>query len=276
MPGHTEPPQATRQQQQQWSSLPQEYFDALAEMFDATTFRHIDMLGIGAGWRCWEVGSGGGTVPEWLAQRVGCEGHVLATDINVSQLHRADQPRYEIARHDIGSEPPPAEGFDLVHARLVLVHVTEREAALASMVEALRPGGWLLIEEGDSSLQPLLCPDESGPEHQLANKIRNASWTLVGRRIDLAYGRTLPRLLRGAGLTNVAADAFFSLTSAASSPVQRLQRTTVEGARKMLAGTGLVTAEEVEQHLADIAAGKLDMATFPLIAAWGQKIGFTI
>jgi hypothetical protein len=241
-------------------------------MFDATTFRHIDMLGIGAGWRCWEVGSGGATVPGWLSRRVGPEGHVLATDINVSHLDGAQEPRYEVLQHDVGAEPAPPGGFDLVHARLVLVHLAEREAALTSMVEALRPGGWLLIEEGDSSMQPLLCPDESGPEQKLANKIRQASWALVGRQMDLGYGRTLPRLVRGAGLAHVAADAFFSLTSPAKSPVQQVQKSTIEGARKILVDRGLVTDEEIEQHLADIAANKLDMATFPLIAAWGQKL----
>jgi hypothetical protein len=269
MPGDTETRDAARQRQ--WLSLPQEYYDALADMFDATTFRHLDMLGIGAGWRCWEVGSGGATVPEWLSRRAGPEGYVLATDINVSHLDGAREPRYEVLRHDVGAEPAPAEDFDLVHARLVLVHLAEREAALASMIAALRPGGWLLVEEGDSSMQPLLCPDESGPPQKLANKIRQASWTLVGRQMDLGYGRTLPRLLRAAGLAEVTADAFFSLTSPAQSPVQQVQKITIEGARKILVDKGLVTAEEIDQHLADIAAGRLDMATFPLIAAWGQK-----
>jgi SAM-dependent methyltransferase len=40
--------------------------------------------------------------------------------------------------------------FDLVHARLVLVHVPDRAAALATMVAALRPGGWLLVEDADT------------------------------------------------------------------------------------------------------------------------------
>jgi SAM-dependent methyltransferase len=272
MPGGTEARESA--QQRQWQSLPQEYYDALADMFDATTFRHIDMLGIGAGWRCWEVGSGGVTVPEWLSRRAGPEGHVLATDVNVSHLDGAQEPRYEVLRHDVGAEPAPSGGFDLVHARLVLVHLEEqaRQAALTAMVEALRPGGWLLVEDGDSSMQPLLCPDESGPEQQLANKIRRASWTLIGPQLDLGYGRTLPRLLRRAGLAQVAADAFFSLTSPPKSPVQQVQKTTIEGARKILVNKGLVTAEEIEQHLADIAADKLDMATLPLIAAWGQKL----
>src|SRR4051812_32579151 len=56
-------------------------FDALATLFNPATFRHIEALGIAEGWRCWEVGAGGASVPSWLADRVGPAGHVLATDI---------------------------------------------------------------------------------------------------------------------------------------------------------------------------------------------------
>lgn len=40
-------------------------FDALSTLFDPTTFRHIEDLGIGPGWRCWEVGAGGTSVISW-------------------------------------------------------------------------------------------------------------------------------------------------------------------------------------------------------------------
>lgn len=123
---------------------------------------------------------------------------------------------FEVRRHDSGTDEPPAETFDLVHARLVLVHMVERAQALRSVVRSLRPEGWLFLEDADPALQPLICPDEYGPEQQLANKLRRGFRTLMARRgADLAYGRTLPRLLRDAGLTDVQADAFFPITSPA-------------------------------------------------------------
>jgi hypothetical protein len=67
----------------------------------------------------------------------------------------------------------------------------------------------LLVEEADPALQPLVCPDEYGPEQQLANQLKHGFRALMARRgVDLAYGRTLPRLLRDAGLVDVGADAF--------------------------------------------------------------------
>jgi SAM-dependent methyltransferase len=37
--------------------------------------------------------------------------------------------------------------YDLVHCHLLLIHVSPVEVALRNMVRALRPGGWLIVEE---------------------------------------------------------------------------------------------------------------------------------
>ena len=260
------------------------HFANLGDLFNPSTFRRIDTLGIRPGWRCWEVGAGGPTVPAWLARRVVPGGYVLATDIDVAALPEATdvaalpeatdvaalpeaaEPGFEVLRHDVAAERAPAAGFDLVHARLVVMHLADRGAALAAMTGALRPGGWLLLEDADLSLQPLACPDEAGPAEQLANKIRRAS---VGLRGDnLAFGRTLPRLLRGAGLTEVGADAYLPIAGPDSA---RLEQTMIERQRDRLLAAGLLTAAEIDRHLADVAAGRLDLTTFTVVSAWGRK-----
>ncbi|MEU8998638.1 methyltransferase domain-containing protein [Streptomyces caniferus] len=244
-------------------------FDALSALFDASTFRHFEAVGIDAGWRCWEVGAGGPTVPAWLAARVGTGGKVLATDIDVSWTGTAAARGVEVLRHDVALDAPPAGPFDLVHARLVLVHVADRATALRSMVQALRPGGWLLIEDADPALQPLICPDEYGPEQELANRLRRGFRQLLQERgADLAYGRKLPRLLREAGLAEVEADAYFPVTSPACDV---LEAATVRQVRDKLIAAGLATDEEIERHLAAVASGRLDLTTAPMISAWGRR-----
>jgi ubiquinone/menaquinone biosynthesis C-methylase UbiE len=247
-----------------------ERFDAFAALFDPTTFRHIEALGIGLGRRCWEVGAGGTSVVSWLARKVGPTGQVLATDIDTSRLAAAAASAPGGVRvHDVGAEEPPGEGFDLVHARLVLVHVPDRERALRSMIQALRPGGHLLIEDADPALQPLICPDEYGPEQRLANRLRQGFRTLLAQRgADLSYGRKLPRLLREAGLSGVEADAFFPVASAACTA---LEAATVRQIRDRLVAAGLATDEDIDQHLANVEAGSMDLATAPMISAWGRK-----
>ncbi|MFJ3668562.1 methyltransferase domain-containing protein [Streptomyces sp. NPDC090106] len=246
-----------------------ERFDAFAALFDPTTFRHFEGFGVGSGWRCWEVGAGGTSVVSWLAKKVGPTGRVVATDIDTSLVAPAGRPPVEVRVHDVGVEEPPGEGFDLVHARLVLVHVPDRERALRSMIAALRPGGRLLVEDADPALQPLACPDEHGPAEQLANRLRQGfRGLLADRGADLSYGRRLPRLLREAGLRRVEADSYFPLTSPACAA---LESATIRQIRTDLVTAGLATDAEIDRHLANVAAGGMDLATAPMISAWGRK-----
>lgn len=241
-------------------------FDALAELFDPVTCRHLSATGLAAGWHCWEVGAGGPGIPAWLAAQVGSGGRVVASDLDTSWLHPQG---FEVVEHDVGRDGPLAGPFDLVHARLVLVHVPERRAALAAMVAALRPGGWLVVEDADPALQPMLCPDEHGPEQRLANRLRRGLRELLAKRgAELAFGRMLPRLLRAAGLVDVQADGYFPVTGPACTA---LEAATVRQVRERLVAAGLATDGEVDEHLANVEAGRLDLATSPLISAWGRR-----
>lgn len=117
---------------------------------------------VGAGG--WEVGAGGESVLRSLAQRVGTSGRVLATDIDVSWSGPAAGGVLEVRRHDVILDPPPSETFDLVHARLVLVHIKDRAAALQVMSNALRPGGWLVLEDADPSCRGWCTAGNRGPQ----------------------------------------------------------------------------------------------------------------
>ncbi|MFP3990566.1 methyltransferase domain-containing protein [Streptomyces sp. E11-3] len=242
---------------------------ALPDLFDATTFRHLERLGVGPGWRCWEVGAGGISVLSWLAKRVGPTGRVLATDVDTAWVESAARPPVEVLRHDVGADEAPGEGFDLVHARFVLADVAERERALRSMVQALRPGGRLLVEETDSSLQPLSCPDEHGSAQRLANRLRAGRRALLAEDgTDVSYGRKLPRLLRDAGLTRVEADAHFPLGAAACAA---LETAGVNRVRERLVASGFATDTDINLHLDHLASGSLDLAPAPMVSAWGRN-----
>jgi len=243
---------------------------ALSALFDESTFRHLHDAGLKRGWRVWEVGAGGPEVPHRLADEVGPEGAVLATDLDPVWT-TASPPRanLHVRQHDVGLDPPPDGPFDLVHARLVLVHVPQRDRALATMVAALRPGGRLVVEEADPSLQPLTCLEDATSAEQLANRLKDGFRDLMAARgVDLAYGRTLPRRLRAAGLADVGADAYFPLAGPAC---RELEEATVAQIREPLLAAGLATADEIDRHLAHLAAGLIDPATSPMVTAWGRR-----
>ena len=130
-------------------------------------------------------------------------------------------------------------------------------------------GGRRVVEEADPALQPLLCPEETGPAERLANRLKAAFQQLMAERgVDLAYGRTLPRLLREAGLVDVSADAYFPVTGPAC---VELERATAHQIRDRLLAAGLARAEEIDRHPDNLDAGLLDLATAPMITAWGRR-----
>lgn len=119
----------------------------LAEARDPKTFGLLSQVGISAGMHCLEVGAGAGSVSAWMADKVGDTGRVMSTDIDL-QFH-AEMPSNVIVRkHDIENDSLPREHFDIVHARAVLQHVPSRDELVGKLVEALKPGGWLVIEDG--------------------------------------------------------------------------------------------------------------------------------
>ena len=115
-------------------------------MWDPGSQAVLDALGIAAGWRCLEVGAGGGSLVQWMAGRGAT---VTAIDIDTRFLEQLAGDTVELRRMDIRTDELPQREFDLVHARLVLEHLTERRSILDRLAAALRPGGWLVIEDYD-------------------------------------------------------------------------------------------------------------------------------
>ena len=148
------------------------------------------------GWRCLEVGAGRGSMAVWLAEQVGDRGHVVATDIDVSFLKGLNLPNLEVRQHNILDDPLDALGpgsFDLVCSRLLLFWLAgKQETAVRRMVECLRPGGWLVDEDGDWGM---VLPVD--PSHPLSTKY-NAVWGggewWASRGYDPVFGRKLPVL----------------------------------------------------------------------------------
>jgi ubiquinone/menaquinone biosynthesis C-methylase UbiE len=126
---------------------------SLEDLFDPASRRHLAALGVGPGWRCLEVGCGAGSLALWLADQVGPDGHVLATDLDPRFLQGHGRTNLEARRHDLLSDPLEPASFDLVHARAVVEHVADRKRALARLAAALKPGGWLVLEDVHGSAQ---------------------------------------------------------------------------------------------------------------------------
>jgi SAM-dependent methyltransferase len=137
-----------------------------AACWDPVTIAHFERIGVDVGWSCLEVGGGGGSLGAWLGRRVGESGSVLVTDIDPRWIGSEVAANVEVRRHDIVNDELEEGRFDLAHARLVLLHLPERDRVLAKMISALKPGGWLLIDDFDCSWLPFVpsCTEDADAE----------------------------------------------------------------------------------------------------------------
>jgi SAM-dependent methyltransferase len=235
---------------------------------DPTSIRHLERLGVAEGWHCLEVGAGGGSITTWLGQKVGTTGRVLATDIDTRFLDGLDFPNVEVRRHDIVREALPEAAFDLVHGRLVLMHLAERERALRSMVSALKPGGWLLVEEGDA-VTWLPDPRTKGaPLFSKGTSAFNEVQTAAG--VDVYLGRRLYADVRAAGLVDVDGEGCVPVTHAGSLSA-RMWQLTMAQRRDRMVGAGLLTDEEMDRFLALYDDTSFTAMDYIFMAVWGRK-----
>ncbi len=249
-------------------------FTSLETLYDPWTIRHLEATGIGPGWQCWEVGGGGGSIAAWLAERCGQAGQVLVTDIDPRFLVESPLLAHapiEIRRHDIGADPLPAQPFDLIHARLVLVHVPARELALERMVTALKPGGWLIVEDFDATLIDRSYPTTNAGAWALFQKMHVAQDRLMAARgVDLAWGRSLYRQLRARGLIDVGMEGHLAVWDGGSLGA-RLNTANFQQIREEVAGAGLITHEEIAHVLTLLDDPDFAISAPVMFTAWGRR-----
>lgn len=237
----------------------------IERLWDAGTQAVMERLGIGAGWSCLEVGAGGGSMVEWMAERVGSGGRVLATDVYTKFLEAIERPNVEVRAHDIlGGEPLEAE-FDLVYARLVVEHLGA--AALRRMVEAVRPGGILLLEDYDWDAIAIDPPQEE------FEKIADAVLGLMAEAgFDPNFGRRLPAALEAAGLEDVEAEGRVRLIRGGT-PETAFFRLSLDSLRAPLLERGLVSEAEMENALAGLDDTTITGLSPILVSGWGRRPG---
>ena len=132
-----------------------------------------------------------------LCERVGPSGRVAAVDLDTRFLDEIGHENLDVYRQNLVTDGLPGDGYDLIHARLLVMHLPDREKFLERLAGALRPGGWLLVEEPD--VYPLAA---------LADGLYRRVWEAAFVAFEMAgadanLGRRLAPLFTAAGLEAV-------------------------------------------------------------------------
>jgi SAM-dependent methyltransferase len=255
-----------------------ERFAILDALYNFRTFRFLETTGIGPGWHCLEVGGGSGSVAAWMADRVGPSGYVLVTDIDPRFMERSAHRRpahMELRRHDIGTDPLPEQAFDLIHARLVLMHVPQRLEALARLVAALKPRGWLVIEECDGRVIDRTIPMLDAATAALFERVGGALVTLMEERgFEVEWARRLYGRLKAAGLTEVGMEGHVAVSEGGSLGAS-LDAANFAQVRREAVAKGLVTDAEIDAVLARLNAPDFALFSLVMFTAWGRRPALT-
>jgi len=147
----------------------------------------LERLGIGPGWRCVDVGAGGGDVSVALAEIVGDSGRVYAVD---SDPRARDETAAAASAHSqvvaitqAGEDLLLPEPVDLAFCRFLLMHVVDPSIVIGRMRRAVKAGGWVVAQEPITS----------------AGRVDGKSMSMPDARHP-DVGALLPALVRGGDL----------------------------------------------------------------------------
>ncbi len=243
-------------------------FAGLEAVFDPVTRGHLTRLGLAPGARCLEVGAGSGSIARWMADQVGSAGRVLAVDLDPRWCRRDGRAQLEVRALDLVAEPIPPGPWDVIHERLVLQHIPERLDVLARLVDALAPGGVILVEDFDTG--EVRTVDRAGPNHELIVRVAQAFNRLLGTRGGISdFAANALRTLRGHGLEGTGASGYVPIDHGGTGWAT-VQAANARQVRDGLIGQG-ISPGDIDRFLEVMADPDTIVGSSVLISAWGRR-----
>jgi ubiquinone/menaquinone biosynthesis C-methylase UbiE len=118
--------------------------------------RILLQAGLRKGMRVADFGCGVGMVTRMLAEIVGPSGSVVGIDVDEAQLEEAANwcaqgalANCSFVTASAENTGLPRNSFDLVYCRFLLLHLPDPMSCLQEMQSVLKPGGILVVEDGD-------------------------------------------------------------------------------------------------------------------------------
>lgn len=244
--------------------------EMLGKLFDDTSRRHLRNAGICEGWRCLDVGAGGGSITRWLSAEVGPNGRVIALDLNCRFLRDLDLPNVEVRELDVLKGDIGVEQFDLVYSRFLLMHVQNREVALRKIASAVKPGGCLVVQDGDYST--LRSVDHHHSDSCVFDDVwrRECEHAIESDWIDVYFGWKLPIAAQDLALTDLGHEGTTWVRQGGSLAGKYYVRT-ISNTRDVFVGNGIVTDEEWDVQQRALLDPTFRFVDLTMYTIWGQK-----
>jgi SAM-dependent methyltransferase len=198
-----------------------------------------------------DFGCGPGAMSRLLASLVGTSGSVTGIDLHAAQIEEASRlsaaeelKNLRFISADACKTGLPESQFDLVYCRFLLLHLTDPASCLSEMWRVLKPGGILVVEDGDLASACSVPPTALDAFGQLFSRLgptRGVDYSLANR------------------LWHLVADAGFTITNVkVHQPSERagltglLLKWSVQEAGPSFVDAGLVTSEQLQRTLIEM------------------------
>jgi SAM-dependent methyltransferase len=220
------------------------------------------------------VGCGGGDVSRELARIAGPQGRVVGVDLDAAKLELARAEAREQGLDQLEFREGDACGalgraeFDVVYSRFVLTHLSDPRRCLERMLEAVRPGGLLIVEDIDFSGY------FSYPQHAaLLRYVHLYGAAVRARGGDPEIGLRLPLLFSDAGLESIGIHVV--QVAGLQGDVKLMPALTLEGMTEAILADGLATPAELEKLVSELYELARDPRIFVsnsrLMQIWGHR-----
>lgn len=185
--------------------------ELVSETYDFISQHQISALITQPDMRCLDIGSGSGSMAEWLSKQPNVK-EVVALD-RFTHLLEARLPvseKLHIVQHDLNDDNYFGE-FDLINIRFVLMHLRDRANLLKKISAWLKPGGWLVVSDIIA-----ISPDEV--DDHLYRKIMSAMWLVLNNSIgtDKYWSHELKSQFQSLGLSNITNEVYLPAVSKGS------------------------------------------------------------
>lgn len=204
--------------------------------------------GLREGMKVADFGCGVGVVTRMIAEMTGPRGSVTGIDVDDAQLGEARAwcdsagiTNVSFVRADATHTRLPRASFDLVYCRFLLLHLPDPMACLREMRAVLRPGGIVVVEDGDLTSATSVPPTATDAFADLFGKYGPA------HGLDYALARNLYHMVIRSGFSDVNVEIH---QPAISDGENRLfLKWSVEEAGPAFVNAGIVTDAQLERTL---------------------------
>ena len=141
---------------------------------------------------------------------------------------------------------------------------------LEKMAKAVKPGGWLLVEEPDFNIEAIAPETDEHLKRLWTRGMRAVGLVQRQRGMDVTLGQRLFGMVRSLGFTSMASEGQTCMFQGGS-PAGEAYRLTMEQLSDPCVATGEISAQEFAAFLALFSDPSCVMRQFLLMSVWGRR-----